>query len=670
MLADGFHTVILAAAALLAWTAIGFAVSRRLMPSALVWTSAPVFGWALQNAVSLPLFMLVGFSRLMVAVVLVAAVALALYDFVRGTHGRTVVALPWIMFAVAAVLAAGAAVAVIPKAIGDTVLLAAPIFDHSKVAIVDEIARLGVPPGNSFFGDATSRLPYYYLLHFGAAQLSVISGFGGWNADAALTWYSAFSSVLLAMGLAAHVSGRASAAFWAGLLTLAGSARPLLASLTHRSEALEPLMSYNTGLSGLLYQVSWAPQHVMSASCVVLAIFTLAQTTLRISWLHIVTLALLMAAAFESSVWVGGVVLALSGLAMAVTMAFQTTFAGWRNLIVTGALSAVAAVLIASPLLYDLLQSATARGGSFPISIEPFETVGDLFPDEVGDMLEYPLFWILLLPVELPAIYFAGLFKLRWLARQNVASELRRPLVSMIALMFVSLGASWLLASQIAENNDLGWRAILPGIIVLTAFAGAGIARWIESKAWLPLTVATLFFALGLQGGGRLIFENVAGSPDTKAIPLSQTVQMWREVRDVAGPADRVANNPALFATATLWPINISWALLSNRRSCFAGSEFALAFVPITKERREEIDAQILGVFDGRGTPQDIAEMVTQYHCNTVLLTATDGAWNNDPFAASALFRQVKATEGWRIYRVAEGADQMPANQLKPLSSQ
>ena len=49
-------------------------------------------------------------------------------------------------------LALAPAVAIMPKIGGDGVALAPPIFDHSKVAMIDEMTRLGLPPGNPFFG--------------------------------------------------------------------------------------------------------------------------------------------------------------------------------------------------------------------------------------------------------------------------------------------------------------------------------------------------------------------------------------------------------------------------------------------------------------------------------------------------------------------------------------
>ena len=116
-------------------------------------------------------------------------------------------------------------------------------------------------------------------------------------------------------------------------------------------------------------------------------------------------------------------------------------------------------------------------------------------------------------------------------------------------------------------------------------------------------------------------------------------------------PAARVANNPRFLADLTPWPVNISWALLADRSSCFAGREMAIAFAPLPPERRAEIDAEFLRVFDGEGTPNDVHDLATKYGCDVVVLVPQDKAWDHDPFAAGPDYRLAEAREGrWRIY--------------------
>jgi hypothetical protein len=137
---------------------------------------------------------------------------------------------------------------------------------------------------------------------------------------------------------------------------------------------------------------------------------------------------------------------------------------------------------------------------------------------------------------------------------------------------------------------------------------------------------------------------------------FAQTPEMWAAVRRHAGPQERVANNPLFVADMTLWPVDISWALLANRRSCYAGRELALVYASLPRPRLDEIDAQFMRVFAGRAEPGDVEDLAANYGCRLVVLTAADGAWANDPFAAHPRYRLVEERpDAWRIYRVVAG---------------
>ena len=89
-------------------------------------------------------------------------------------------------------------------------------------------------------------------------------------------------------------------------------------------------------------------------------------------------------------------------------------------------------------------------------------------------------------------------------------------------------------------------------------------------------------------------------------------------MRRYAPPTARVANNPLFLQDLTPWPVNMSWALLANRSSCFAGREMALAFAPLPPDRREAINAQFIRVFAGQGSAGDVAAMATKFACDVV----------------------------------------------------
>jgi hypothetical protein len=226
-----------------------------------------------------------------------------------------------------------------------------------------------------------------------------------------------------------------------------------------------------------------------------------------------------------------------------------------------------------------------------------------------------------------------------------------------IALVFAvltlaSLVVAWLVTSRLGEHNDLGWRAILPALFALIIFTAAALARWIAQGSYVPAYAALVGLALALPDGIKVIATNASGHVAPSAHAFAQAPELWAAVRAHTASNERVANNPLYLADITPWPVNISWALLANRRSCFAGRELALAYVPLPDARREEINAQFIRVFAGQGSADDARDLAQTYHCRVIVLTPSDGAWSNDPFAASPLFHLIEARpDRWRIYR-------------------
>jgi hypothetical protein len=187
--------------------------------------------------------------------------------------------------------------------------------------------------------------------------------------------------------------------------------------------------------------------------------------------------------------------------------------------------------------------------------------------------------------------------------------------------------------------------------MVLTAAAGAGLARLVERPGRVLPGLALAGFAASLVSGGIIAIGNARGEVSPDAAWFARAPAMWAAVRRHA-PADaRVANNPALFAAMTPWPVNISWALLADRRSCFAGNELAIAFAPLSRQRRGEISEQFRRVFAGEASADDLHALAETFGCDVVLVTARDGAWARDPFAGSPLFRLAETEpEAWRVY--------------------
>jgi hypothetical protein len=634
-------------------TVLGYALCRHVLSRALALGAAPVLGWAVFSAATLPIFTAIGFSA--VTVTGVAALCLALAGgslLLQPGPAETApeIAIKPYCFVAAALVALIPAVAILPKYSADGVHLATPIFDHSKIAIVDAMMRQGLPPVDPVFaaGAAGGRLVYYYLWHFSAAELALPLRASGWEADVGLTWFTAFASLAVMMAAAVWLSKRASAAIWVVAFATAASLREA-ARLLIGSYNLEPFLQHPNGFAGWLYQSSWAPQHLMSASCTVTAMLLIVHYAERQNLTRLVALVLVVVAGFESSVFVGGVTFAIAALASA-PLLLADVEAKQRRAVVTGLVTAaVLAMCLAAPFLRDELGAVSVREGARPIIFHHLEVLGDMFPAGLRRVLDGPAYWLILLPIEFPATFVAGTISFVVMLRNGKAGLEHTAAKLLFVLAAAGLSVSWLLASTLGDNNDLGLRAVLPAVMVL--IVGAAVAMTAAPRRALIVAAALVGFALSLPDTIAMIASNVKGSPAAESKIFAQSPELWSAVRRYAGANARVANNPLFLQDLTPWPVNISWALIADRSSCFAGRELALAFAPLPADRREAINAQFIRVFAGQGTPQDTSEFAREYSCDVVVVVPQDGAWNNDPFAASPDYSLAETRENrWRIY--------------------
>jgi len=643
--------------ATLFWTCLGFPLARHLAPRRpLSVAMAPVVGWAVFSPLALLILLCVGVTRTSVAILmgafLLASLVVARMSKPTGrSPDHETASVPWWAYAAAALLASAAAIAVTPKFGGGGVFLAAPIFDHSKVAIIDDIARLGLPAGNPFFGEAgvTPRLAYYFLWHFSAAIFALLLGVSGWEADIGLTGFSAFASLMLIMGLAVWVSRRRAAALWVLLLSLAGSLRPILAIVVGE-QGLDHLISPYSRLQTWIVQASWAPQHLTSAACAITAVFLMCRLAERSSALVIVVLALVVAAGFESSTWIGGVIFALAAGPVCCGLLAFADPRQRRPFLLGVSIAAVLAVAVAFPFIRDEYLATVAREAGVPIALRPLEVLGAWTPLIVRRVLDVPAYWLLLLLVEFPAILVMGSVALvRTAASPEAPDQSTRLATGLGLLAVVCFAVGSLLVSTIG-NNDLGWRGTLAGVMVLTVFAAVGFSDWRHNPR--PIAAAAMaLFLLGLPDGLRFIDDNAMGNPAPSATVFADTPELWRAVRRHSAPDQRVGNNPEAFADLTVWPINISWALLADRRSCYASWALAQAFVALPKPEIDALDALFVRVFAGGGSAEDVHLLARRYDCHVVVVSAQDGAWSRDPFAGSVDYRLAdEAPAKWRIY--------------------
>ena len=148
------NAVVCALIATAFWSLIGYALARRLVPRVLALGAAPVIGWSVHSAVTLPIYLLFGFSPSVVIGVgsgCILVAGLSLVQPSAAPETEPVLTIPVWGFAAAGILALIPAATLLPKSSGDAVWLADPIFDHAKIAIIDAMTRLGLPPVNPVF---------------------------------------------------------------------------------------------------------------------------------------------------------------------------------------------------------------------------------------------------------------------------------------------------------------------------------------------------------------------------------------------------------------------------------------------------------------------------------------------------------------------------------------
>jgi hypothetical protein len=657
-MASPINAVLCALVAATFYSAFGYALARDVLPRVLALGAAPVIGWGVFSAVALQILSLIGFSPL--TVIGLAALGLLFTGLCLRRpallSAPSIGINPWWLGAAAiaaAILALVPALALLPKYSGVGVHLADPIFDHSKIAIIDAMTRQGLPPVNPVFGEAAAvgRLVYYYLWHFSAAALALPLHISGWEADIGLTWFTAFASLTLMMVVAVWLSKKAGAAILVVALAAGASLREVL-SFVFGNYTLEPFLKEPTGFAGWLFQSAWVPQHLMAASCAIVAMLLIVECVQRPALNCLATLALVAAAGFESSTFVGGVTFAI-----AVCVAAPFLFAAiekQRRLAVAASLAvaAIVAIFFAAPFIRDQFGTVAAREGSSPVVIHHFEVLGEMFPQSLRRILDLPAYWLILLPLEFSATFIAGVISLiAMLASAKAVSE-KIAIKLFVVLAAAGLVISWLLASTLGDNNDLGLRAVLPAAMILIAGAAAGMLA-VPSHTWRVVIAATAFagLILSLPDTAAMIYSNLRGTPAADAAVFAQAPELWSAVRRHAGVNVRVANNPLFLADLTPWPANISWALLADRSSCFAGRELAIPFAPLPPQRRDAINSQFIRVFAGKPMPGDVGEFAATYGCDVVVVTPQDGAWHNDPFATSGGYRLAESREDrWRIY--------------------
>jgi hypothetical protein len=354
----------------------------------------------------------------------------------------------------------------------------------TRVAIINAITRTGVPPINpSYFPGHPVRLTYLY--YFWYIPGSIIAQIGspfvsGYTAMiASVAWCGLALMAVIALYLRLRAP-EGNAKIWKSsllgisLLLISGlDVIPALALIvstrvTNGYAYLDgDIEQWNEQITAWIGSVSWAPHHVAALIACLTAIILIHSIRGRTPSKQIRACAI-AGLAFASAV----------GLSIYVTIVFVLFWGIWmlvlffqkeRRLSLLMALTGIIALIAASPFLAGLIggDHSTAPNG-FPVAFAvrifiPAYIFITTYPPALINLIS-----LIVLPInylmELGFFFIAGMLWIQYNRNQWKQNPFYLP---EIILLSVTLFIGSFVRSMVIGNNDLGWRAWLPGQFIL-----------------------------------------------------------------------------------------------------------------------------------------------------------------------------------------------------------
>ncbi|WP_245459570.1 hypothetical protein [Rhizobium sp. CCGE531] len=618
---------------------------------------APVIGLGIFGAAGVSVFHLLPLTATNLILIVVALSAVALW-LSKGAiepllRSPTSPGLFWLV--VAFLLCLLPTFAIIPQHYGESAGVGHPIWDHVKIAIVNEIAQNGLPPANPFYSQAEIpyTLIYYYVWHFIAACSSVVTGASGWEADIALTGLTALFSTFVVAWLAVARSSSANAAWWVLPLLLAGSLKSIVRFAS--GKWIDTWMAHEHGLQTWIIQAAWVPQHLFSGALsliIVLAYLRILYCDAGRNLVLAVFMGAMLASAYGSSMWAGGFSLLLI-LPVVGVLAVPHVLRAHRLLEVAISLSVAVtiAVLCAGVLVYEQSFLIHARK-AVAFWVFPTFLGGNWFYDVPG-------FWAVLLLLEFGIVFLSFFI---WSVSIVSDETTGRPDIdrAIIVAVIAPLFCTQFLHSVIMYN-DLGWRVLIPSLLLMTGMTAALFSTHFGERTLvggLTTMTAVIFLTPSILAGAQCVYAanfqfRVEGPETEEGIAFKASPDMWKAVRQVTPSAEAVANNPLDLASVTRWPGNIAWAVLSRRRNCGTPLGLLRAYAAqLTPEQASGVYQFFVDAFEGNATEDRLRVMKEKYLCKTLVVTSRDGLWGKPVLDNNSVYKLVSEEKGkWRIYR-------------------
>ena len=371
---------------------------------------------------------------------------------------------------------------------GDRLFFSVTSFDQTtRVSIIDAMTRTGIPPINpSYFPGHPVQLTFLY--YFWYILGSMIDAIGGRYVDAraALNASSAWAGLGLMAVVALYLRQRnanrgesvwRSARIGIALLAVSGlDVIPITMLMLATGQIVGSIDVWNTWIPSWIASTLWAPHHVASliaGLCAMMLAHSARGKSTSKQFIILTIAGLGFASALGLSMYVTFVFIVFWGIWL-ITIFFQKTD---RSLILPMIFSGIMAILLASPFLMGLFHGGGGGDASqFPIvfEIRTFLQLESFVKD--WHPLARSLIMLVVLPInyifELGFFFMTGLY---WFKIKDKKTFRSNPFyLAEILLLTVALLIGSCLRSTLITSNDLGWRAWLPGQLVLLIW-GVGV---------------------------------------------------------------------------------------------------------------------------------------------------------------------------------------------------
>jgi hypothetical protein len=581
-------------------------------------------------------------------------------------QGRAV----YVMLVGAALIALVPIDRIFPKFDGDALYFGRSIYDHLKTAIIDAMAREGMPPHTPYISSngIPIDLNYYYGWHLLAAVLRTLPGNSSLGADIGLTWVTGFATMLALAGLAWRLQPSIWSIIACFFVMTGATLAPVMRQILPDRIA-DIFLSKTHPIEGYILQAAWVPQHVASGLFVVLSLLLAGREIdgrRAGSLVSIVTLAVLLAAAIMTSAWTGGVAPVLAAAAalpcLMISRALREKLAQAAPRLTAAAV--FAAVLLSGYLLYLRGLRVTSPNELTYLAAWVYPTSTALPPIGFASIVFNSLNFISIYAlIHIGLAYPAGLHGLYC-----------RPNAPGIA-GFVNLSRAFIPATFVVVlflrsaliHNDLGWRGILPGIFLLYAFAGSSLAGLIEGL-WhrrldgARITLATLaafLLAASLAGTYRMYQENILAERTSK-VRVQHTLMLdagraWARIQALTAPDAIIMANPTAFENVTKPGGNAPWALFGDRRLFLTDFEWGLVFAHhVAVSRAAAAEMLQTALFAGNVGEAELQRLRDEEKVAAILVAPGDQVHGTGRLNAGGYFRLVERVGEFEIHLAAK----------------